>query len=148
MAHFRIKKCAIIDVQKSSYNNLTIIFEHRCWHFSWCENMSLWIQIAFITRQNKNANIFAQSLLCSRPLFFGARAFDLLAILSTCHFVNLPFCQLAILSTCYFFNLPFFQLAISSIICFLACHFINLLICHIVMWSTGCSTNLPLNQLA
>jgi hypothetical protein len=43
------------------------------------------------------------------------------AILSTCHFVSLPFCQLAILSTCHFVNLPFCQLAILW-----TCHIFNL----------------------
>ncbi len=35
----------------------------------------------------------------------GAWLFYRIAILSNCHFVNLPFCQLAILSTCHIFNL-------------------------------------------
>jgi hypothetical protein len=41
-------------------------------------------------------------------------------ILSTWHFVNLTFCQLAILSTYYFVHLPCCQLTISS-----TCHFAN-----------------------
>jgi hypothetical protein len=43
----------------------------------------------------------------------------LIMIMSTCHFVNLPFCQLAILSTCHFVkmafvNLPVHQIAFSA----------------------------------
>ncbi len=42
-------------------------------------------------------------------------------ILSTCHFVNVPFCQRVILSMCYFVNVPFCQCAVLSM-----CHFVNM----------------------
>ena len=55
----------------------------------------------------------------------SALLFRRLDILSTCHFVNLPFCQLAILSTCHFVDVQFCQLAFLS-----TCHFVNLPFVH------------------
>jgi hypothetical protein len=66
-----------------------------------------------------------------------------LVILSTCRFVNLPFCQLAILSTCHFVNLPFCQLAVLS-----TCRFVNLPFCQLAVLSTCRFVNLPFCQLA
>jgi hypothetical protein len=62
-------------------------------------------------------NLFICALFCQ------------LAILSTCHFINLPFCHLAILSTCHFVNLPFFEFAI-----FPTCYFSNLLFCQLAIF--------------
>jgi hypothetical protein len=66
------------------------------------------------------------SLFCQNPSQnhpHGEKLFCQLAILLTCHFVNLPFCQHANLSTCHFVslpnvNLPLCQLAILSICLF------------------------------
>jgi len=50
------------------------------------------------------------------PYFYGVRSFCQLAILSTCHFVNMSFHQIAISSTCHSIKLSFRQLAVSSTI--------------------------------
>jgi hypothetical protein len=60
------------------------------------------------------------------------------AILSSCHFVNLPFCQLAILSSCHFVNLPICQHAILSTCHSVRGHFVNLPFCQLTTMS-----NLP-----
>ncbi len=52
----------------------------------------------------------------SKNIFFWCSV-----VLSTCHFVNLPFHQFAISLPCHFINLPFHQFAISK-----NCHFYNL----------------------
>jgi hypothetical protein len=79
------------------------------------------------------------------------------AILSTCHFANLSFCQLfhfvnlqfcqfGILATCHFVTKPFCQLAIMSRH-LLTCHFV-LVILSTFHWSLWHFVNLWLCQLA
>jgi hypothetical protein len=62
-------------------------------------------------------------------------------ILSTCHFVNLPFHQYAISSICHFVNFPFCQFTILSI-----CHFVNLPFCQFTILSICHFINLPFCQ--
>jgi hypothetical protein len=82
-------------------------------------------------------------------------AFCQLDILSTCHFValpfvNLPFCQITILSTCHCVGLHFFNFSLCCL------HFVNLPFCQLAILSTcHCPffpfhhfINLPLCQLA
>ncbi len=88
--------------------------------------------------------------------FNGVASFHQLAILSTCQFVNLPFCQLAILTTCRFINFPFHQFAISSTYYFVnlpfgfwtTYHFVNLPFCQLDILSTCHFINLTFHQLA
>ncbi len=61
-----------------------------------------------------------------------------LAILSTYHFVNLPFFELAIFPTCHFVNLPFSW----------TCYFSNLLFFQPAIFPTCHFANLPFCQLA
>jgi hypothetical protein len=71
-------------------------------------------------------------------------------ILSTCHFVNLSFCQLVILSTWNFVNLKFCQLVILSTCHFdirSTCHQVNLSLGQLVIWSTCHLVNLSFGQL-
>jgi hypothetical protein len=72
--------------------------------------------------------VFCQLVITSTCYFIPFLKSHLLsiAILTTCHFINLPLCQLAILqlaisTNCHYVNLPLCQLAIST-----TCHFINL----------------------
>ncbi len=69
--------------------------------------------------------------------------FGQLAILSTCHFINLPFYQLAILSTCHFINLPFYQLAIIS-----TCHFTHSSFNQLTISIIQCFINLQFDHTA
>jgi hypothetical protein len=78
---------------------------------------------------NDEALFWRQDILST--FHFVNLPFCQLAILSICHFVNLPFCQLAILSTWHFVNLPFWQLTILS-----TCHFVNLPFCQLAILTT------------
>ncbi len=72
---------------------------------------------------------------------YGAKSVCQLAILSICHFVNMPFCQHAILSTCHFVSMPFCQHAISS-----TCHFVNMPFCQHAILSRCHFVNIPFGQ--
>ncbi len=94
----------------------------------------------FETRMGKGAWSFCQLVILSTGQFL---------ILLFClfnssihHFVNWFINQFAILSTGHFINLPFSQLFISSI-----CHFVNWSIYHFELLSSGKFINFPFCQL-
>ncbi len=77
---------------------------------------SFWVVLLRDFKESESKLLFHLCNLMYAGYFLWRKAF-----LSTCHFVNLSFCQLVILSTCHFDNLSFCQLVILS-----TCHFVNL----------------------
>ncbi len=79
--------------------------------------------------------------------------FHPLAILPTCHFVNLLFQQPVISSSCNFSRSPFFHLTILSTWLSINCHFVNcyfnnLVVRKLAVLPISHSVSLPLCQLA
>ncbi len=91
-----------------------------CWPFYQFGSLSF-CQLAILSTSQFANKPFTNLPFCQLPILSTSG----FVTLSTCHFINMAFCQLDISGTCHFVSFPFHQLGILSV-----SHFINLGFCH------------------